>query len=189
MKLPEPTDLNKLNDMQLSDVLDNLFEPCITLKSYLIPEITKQSFISYTEMIAFSRIKLLEILDNYIKNERPTMIKEQLCKIVSAHPRLGVPKTQVAQLSEHSKSEQKSLSTGDPDGKLAMELKKLNEEYESTFPGLIFVVFVNGRSRDEIMEIMNLRIKNSNWIDEVKIAFNSMADIALDRAKKLNAEQ
>ena len=34
------------------------------------------------------------------------------------------------------------------------ELARLNEAYEAKFPGLRFVVFVNGRGRGEIMAIM-----------------------------------
>ena len=39
------------------------------------------------------------------------------------------------------------------------ELARLNEAYEAKFPGLRFVVFVNGRGRGEIMGIMNERIE------------------------------
>lgn len=188
MSLTDISDLKKLDDLQLSNVLDNLFEPCGALKNYLVPKIRLQSFANYSELIEFSRTKLLNLVDAYSKNDKDTRIKDLICKIVLAHPRLGVPRKQISLLSEHSKNEQKSLSSNDPDGILAIKLKQLNDEYEATFPGLIFVVFVNGRSRNEIMEIMRNRIKNSNWLDEVKIAFNSMADIALDRAKKLNGK-
>ena len=37
-------------------------------------------------------------------------------------------------------------------------LKKLNKEYEETFPGLRYVVWVNGRPRTEIMADMRRRI-------------------------------
>ena len=43
------------------------------------------------------------------------------------------------------------------------ELGRLNEEYEAKFPGLRFVVFVNGRGRGEIMEIMRERIGRGDW--------------------------
>lgn len=42
----------------------------------------------------------------------------------------------------------------------------LNEEYEKKFPGLRFVVFVNGRGRGEIMEIMRERIARGSWEGE-----------------------
>lgn len=39
----------------------------------------------------------------------------------------------------------------------------LNEAYEAKFPGLRFVVFVNGRGRGEIMAIMRERIERGDW--------------------------
>lgn len=43
------------------------------------------------------------------------------------------------------------------------ELRALNEAYEVKFPGLRFVVFVNGRGRGEIVEIMKERIERGDW--------------------------
>lgn len=186
MNLPDPQDLSKQSDEQLISILDNLFEPCTTLNSYLLSKIKSQKFNTYTELIEFCRVNLLDLLESFKKNEDDLKLKETICKIVSAHPRLGVPKKD--KLSVHSQNEQKSLNSDNDNKELANALIKLNNEYEEKFPGLIFVVFVNGRTRNEIMELMKFRINNSNWLDEVKTAFNEMADIALDRARKLNAK-
>lgn len=195
MQLPDPTQMGKLSDTQLTAMLDNLFEPCATLNAYLLPYVRSTSFGTYTELIELCRIELIKLLERYKAGmDKPEFEEEQelrtkICKIVSAHPRLGVPKKQTATLSVHSQNEQKSLSAEGAGGEeLARQLQSLNAEYEQTFPGLIFVVFVNGRSREEIMKNMRYRIAHSNWLDEVNTAFNAMADIALDRAKKLNAK-
>ena len=45
-------------------------------------------------------------------------------------------------------------------------LGELNEEYERVFPGLRFVVWVNGRGRGEIMGIMRERIGRGDWEGE-----------------------
>jgi len=42
------------------------------------------------------------------------------------------------------------------------ELTRLNEEYEATFPGLRYIVFVAGRPRNVIMEDMKTRIRRGN---------------------------
>lgn len=192
MSLPPIDQLTNLSDSEIKSALDNLFEPCQTLSNYLIPKIReKNEFQTYRYLIEFCRTQLNDLLKKYKEqssNLENNELKEKICKIVSAHPRLGVPKKQVSSLSAHSQNEQKSLNEGDENGELAAKLRDLNSKYEETFPGLIFVVFVNGRSRAEIMDIMNERIANSNWNQEVNIAFNSMCDIALDRAKKLNAK-
>jgi 2-oxo-4-hydroxy-4-carboxy--5-ureidoimidazoline (OHCU) decarboxylase len=65
------------------------------------------------------------------------------------------------------------------------KLAKLNEEYEARFPGLRYVVFVNGRSREVIMEDMRRRIERGTQEDEVWAASEAMCDIAIDRATKL----
>ena len=100
-----------------------------------------------------------------------------LLEILSAHPRLGAKKVESAQ----SQAEQRSLG-----GKEEREtLERLNEEYEEQFPGLRYVVFVNGRSRDEIMEDMRRRIDSGTQEGEVRAASDAMCDIAVDRAAKL----
>lgn len=189
MNLPEPTEFTKLTDDEITNVLDNLFEPCHTLNKYLVPHIRGNNFKTYTELIESTRVLLSDIISNYEKDSKNNiLVKSDICKIVSAHPRLGVPNNKSAHLSVHSKNEQKSLNSGNQNPELENTLKLLNAKYEDTFPGLRFVVFVNGRPRSEIIDLMNHRIQTSNWINEVKIAFNSMCDIALDRAKKLNAK-
>jgi len=64
-------------------------------------------------------------------------------------------------------------------------LGRLNEEYEGKFPGLRYVVFVNGRPRSEIMENMRSRIDRGDIKAERQEAIQAMCDIALDRATKL----
>lgn len=188
MSLPDPSTLPSLPESTIATVLDNLFEPCSTLRSFLIPCIANHNhapIYTYTDLIEFCRSKLLQLSTLYKSSPGDDDLRLKICKIVSAHPRLGVPKRQQQELSQHSKAEQASLNSSP---ELAAKLIELNTKYENTFPGLIFVVFVNGRSREEIMDIMNYRIKNSNWYDEVDTAFNEMANIALDRARKLNAK-
>lgn len=57
--------------------------------------------------------------------------------------------------SAQSAAEQAQLGGGEEE---ARQLAALNEEYEAKFPGLRYVVFVNGRGRGEIMKNMRERI-------------------------------
>jgi len=68
------------------------------------------------------------------------------------------------------------------------ELARLNEAYEAKFPGLRFVVFVNGRGRGEIMTIMRERIERGDWEAERDGAIEAMCEIAIDRAAKLGGD-
>jgi len=67
-------------------------------------------------------------------------------------------------------------------------LQALNEEYEARFPGLRYVVFVNGRSREVVMGDMRERIETGTMEGEVRKASQAMCDIAVDRARKLGQE-
>ncbi|KAH3671908.1 hypothetical protein OGAPHI_000094 [Ogataea philodendri] len=179
MSLPPSTSLDQSDAQTLKFVLDTLFEPCDTLKGYLIPLLFPKSYSSYSQLIETARTLLLDLFDKYSKDPA---LKPTIDKIVSAHPRLGPPKNPNTKLSAHSSKEQAQLNA---DPVLAQKLVELNDLYEQTFPGLRFVVFVNGRSRDQIMENMNSRIKRNNINLEIQEAFNAMCDIALDRANKL----
>lgn len=77
------------------------------------------------------------------------------------YPRLGDKKVESAQ----SVAEQAKL------GGYREELAKLNDKYEKAFPGLRYVVFVNGCGRPEIMDDMRPWIAGSNFTKEVDSAF------------------
>jgi len=104
---------------------------------------------------------------------------EWLDKILGAHPRLGEKKVDSAQ----SQAEQAQLNTRGEEE--ATKLRNLNAEYEKTFPGLKYVVFVDGRSRSIIMENMRSRIDRGDIKLERAEAIKAMCDIAADRAVKL----
>lgn len=111
--------------------------------------------------------------------------RDILVGILGSHPRLGQPKGTAAEhLSELSKREQANLNTGAEEQ--AEKLRLLNAEYEAKFPGLRFVTFVNGRSRDVIMEEMRARIDRGDTEREIEDIIQGMVDIAKDRAKKLS---
>ncbi|CAD1813312.1 OHCU decarboxylase family protein [Candida parapsilosis] len=163
-------------------VIDHLFEPCDSLNWFIQSCVIKKNYESYAEFINLVRneLEILVYRNGFfaVRNgfEANTLINE----IISAHPRLGAPKH--TKLSQHSAEEQKKLGGEQMQKRLA----ELNEEYEKTFPGLRYVVFVNGRSRDEIIANMEKRIKRNDIELEKKEAFEAMCDIALDRAAKMD---
>ena len=102
--------------------------------------------------------------------------------VVNAHPRLGETKKQ---LSTHSMLEQKNLQSSQDSPEIQKKLLELNHEYEKVYPGLRFVVFVNGRTRLEIIRIMESRITSGNdWFKEVRTAMQELCNIAQDRYRK-----
>lgn len=182
--LPGIKDVPQLNHSDKVKVLDNLFEPCPTLTAILTAKLFNgQQYTSYKDLIETSRVELLKYLDE--SEQAKGQIRPEIPEIISAHPRLGPAKPNTGALSDHSSSEQKSLQGTKEE---AEKLVALNDKYETTFPGLRYVVFVNGRSREVIMNNMTERINRNDIVAERKEAFNAMCDIALDRAKKLGAK-
>lgn len=178
-KLPPPSLLHTLSTAEKIEVLDHLFEPCSTLAGLLTETVMTTPYQNYKHFIESARRFLLEFLDS---EEQKNQVSPAVSKIISAHPRLGPSKDK---LSSHSASEQKSLAGSEEE---AQKLAEFNNLYEKTFPGLRYVVFVNGRSRAAVMENMQQRISRGNILLERKQAFEAMCDIALDRASKLGAK-
>lgn len=178
-KLPVLQSLPSLPEKDKVEVLNHLFEPCPTLAQLLLPRVFAVPYDSYSEFIEASRTALLAFLQ---EEEAKDFVSPKIAKIISAHPRLGPSKDK---LSSHSTSEQKSLLGSEEE---AQKLANCNKLYEETFPGLRYVVFVNGRSREAIMENMKSRIQRGDIRLERQEAFNAMCDIALDRAGKLEAK-
>lgn len=176
--IPSTNWLSSYTFEKKSELLSHLFEPCPTLADLLISNVMNRDYTNYTEFIESCRNFLNQFLQ---EEERKETSLAKVEKIIAAHPRLGPSKDS---LSSHSSEEQKSLSGSREE---AQKLADLNEIYESTFPGLRYVVFVAGRSRETIMENMRERIARGDIKKERFEAFNAMCDIALDRARKLGA--
>jgi 2-oxo-4-hydroxy-4-carboxy--5-ureidoimidazoline (OHCU) decarboxylase len=173
-QLPSIAGLPALSTIERAAVLDALFEPCAALHTLSLDLLHTQTFKSYNDLIASVGVQLTELSET-----ASTSDMEWLDKILGAHPRLG-EKVDSAQ----SKAEQAQLNTG---GEEATQLRELNAEYESTFPGLKYVVFVNGRSRSVIMENMRQRIARKDIMLERAESIKAMCDIAADRAFKIQA--
>lgn len=120
------------------------------------------SFDSYDELISTLRDVLLAVADavsHDTAEPEEKEAKEPLLRILSAHPRLGEKKVD----SALSRAEQANLRSGGDSEEVLGQLAGLNAEYEERFPGLRYVVFVNGRGRGEIMEDMRRRIARGDY--------------------------
>ncbi|ODA77029.1 hypothetical protein RJ55_07546 [Drechmeria coniospora] len=170
-QLPRIGDLHSYSDLAQTAVLDLLFEPSAAIHSTLLHVIRTNEYASYPELIDSCHIQLLSLAATNTADEA----NQTLLSVLGSHPRLGEKKVDSAQ----SAAEQANL------GGEGEELAKLNREYEETFPGLRYVVFVNGRGRPEIMEDMRARIDRGDYTKEVDAAIQAMCDIAKDRASKL----
>ncbi|OAA53147.1 Oxo-4-hydroxy-4-carboxy-5-ureidoimidazoline decarboxylase [Cordyceps fumosorosea ARSEF 2679] len=156
--LPNIHYLGILPDSRKSAALDLLFEPSPEIHSYLIPVAASRRYSSYNEFIDRCR----ETLASMAAKSTADSPNQHLLRILGSHPRLGAKKVESAQ----SAAEQAKLG-GDSEA-----LARLNREYEDKFPGLRYVVFVNGRGRPEIMEDMKARIDRGDFEKEVDAALH-----------------
>ncbi len=95
---------------------------------------------------------------------------EDRIEALNAHPAIGARK-----LSRRSAAEQGS----DADPAVLSELAYLNQVYEEKF-GFRFVVFVNGRPKREILEVLRERIGRT-LEEEVDTGCRELVAIARDR--------
>ena len=89
---------------------------------------------------------------------------------LNAHPTIGAKK-----LSPRSAAEQ----GGDADPVVLTELAYLNQVYEEKF-GFRFVVFVDGRPKSEILEILQQRLDRTRE-EELQTGLHELVAIARDR--------
>jgi 2-oxo-4-hydroxy-4-carboxy--5-ureidoimidazoline (OHCU) decarboxylase len=92
---------------------------------------------------------------------------------LNAHPAIGAPG-----LSARSAAEQGS----DADPVVLTDLAYLNQVYEEKF-GFRFVVFVDGRSKVEILDVLRERLERSGE-EELATGLSELVAIARDRWKQ-----
>jgi len=99
--------------------------------------------------------------------------EEEKLEALNAHPAIGA-KT----LSRRSAAEQGA----DDNPETLAELQRLNREYEDRF-GFRFVVFVNRRSKSEIVAVLRERLTRSRD-EELDTAVQELVAIAEDRWRR-----
>ncbi|KAF4591383.1 Oxo-4-hydroxy-4-carboxy-5-ureidoimidazoline decarboxylase [Ophiocordyceps camponoti-floridani] len=178
MELPAIKILSSCPEPEQKAALDLLFEPSAAMHEMLVPIVQSTTHTSYDDLITACQQHLTSLATQEMG--------PKLLSILGSHPRLGAAKVS----SQQSVAEQASLvggggGGGDEDEAQTQTLSSLNAEYETRFPGLRYVVFVNGRPRSDIMRDMRLRIDRGDYAREVDAALEAMCDIARDRAAKL----
>jgi OHCU decarboxylase len=149
--------LNKLPLSQFVAELSLLFEGGGPLLQSLF---TRRPFGSFDELFAAAERIVLALPE------------DQQLALLEAHPRIG----QRTSLSEYSRREQGD----DEEAEVLAQLEELNRAYEERF-GFRFVVFVNGRSRRQIVPVLRERLRR-NRSDELETAVRDLVAIAHARS-------
>jgi len=101
--------------------------------------------------------------------------------VINAHPRIGERPEKVSALS--FKEQGYDRDTTPPE--VLLRLATLNEEYEQKF-GFRFVVFVNRRSKEAIVPILEARLRGARD-EERRTALREIVAIAEDRLQREEA--
>jgi 2-oxo-4-hydroxy-4-carboxy--5-ureidoimidazoline (OHCU) decarboxylase len=123
-----------------------------------------------------SRTRLVELLaarEHPLENTSEAIAElseEEKLEALNAHPPIGA-----RGLSARSAEEQGT----DADPAVLTELAYLNQVYEEKF-GFRFVVFVNRRSKAEILEVLSSRLERTRE-EELETALSELVAIARDR--------
>jgi 2-oxo-4-hydroxy-4-carboxy--5-ureidoimidazoline (OHCU) decarboxylase len=108
-----------------------------------------------------------------------SMPEAEQIELLNSHPRIGAAPETVSALSYREQGYDRDPGTAE----LQERLDRLNEEYEARF-GFRFVIFVAGRPRAEIADIMESRLE-ADRNEEKRRALTDVVAIARDRALKL----
>lgn len=98
--------------------------------------------------------------------------------VINAHPRIGEHPAKVS--ADSFKEQGYDRDTTPPE--VFLRLARLNEEYEQKF-GFRFVVFVNRRSKEAIVPVLEARLRGARD-DERRTALREILAIAEDRLKR-----
>jgi OHCU decarboxylase len=173
-RLPAIEQLNRLDESAFADALRLLFESALHLVTALSKE---RPFASYDDLLDRAAALVADLPE------------EQKVEIVNAHPRIGEDPAAVRRTSALSYREQGYDREAGLDQRQVEQvyrnLDALNQTYEARF-GFRFVVFVDGRPKAEIVDVMRARLENPRQ-EELSTALRDMLLIARDRLRSLTA--
>jgi 2-oxo-4-hydroxy-4-carboxy-5-ureidoimidazoline decarboxylase len=102
-----------------------------------------------------------------------SMPESEQVELIDAHPRLGAPPSSVSAMSHREQGYDRETTEAMAD------LERLNRQYESRF-GFRFCVFVGGRSRAELVPVLEAAL-GADRGSEIRRALGDVVAIARDR--------
>ncbi|KAJ3236395.1 hypothetical protein HDU78_004657 [Chytriomyces hyalinus] len=172
-------DINTASKHEFVSTINKLFEAAPPLADYL-----------YSHRPYESLAALIDIAQAAVLSKPPIFNEQQMLEIINAHPRLGAPKET---LSEASLREQggasvvgdssATIDAGSSQQHVDAILARINREYEDKF-GFKLVEFVNGRSKADLVPVLQKRLDSGEVKAEMATALTAMMDIARDRLRK-----
>ncbi len=164
--------LSKLNIVSEQVAFEKL-EQCCASKTWINKVIESRPFSSEEELI--KKIGAIWFND---------CAPEDYLEAFTGHPKIGDVNSLKEKFVHTAKWAQNEQSKVEEANTATIEaLAKANEEYEVKF-GYIFIVSASGKSADEMLTIINSRLKNKKE-DEIYVAMNEQHKITVIRLVKL----
>lgn len=110
------------------------------------------------------------------------MPQREQVELLNSHPRIGAAPASVSAVSYREQGYDRDPGTAS----LQERLDRLNDEYERTF-GFRFVVFVNGRSRAEIADVIEQHLTSDRG-EELERGVRDVIAIARSRLARMREE-
>jgi OHCU decarboxylase len=114
------------------------------------------------------------------------MPEDEQLELIDSHPRIGASPGSMSGLSAREQGHDGGSAAEEERGRIQAALDDLNAAYEARF-GFRFVIFVAGRSRAEVVPLMEERL-NADRDAEKARAIGDVIAIARDRARLLGAD-
>jgi 2-oxo-4-hydroxy-4-carboxy--5-ureidoimidazoline (OHCU) decarboxylase len=112
------------------------------------------------------------LVDDLAARESPLAVAEEVALALPEEDRF-------AALAAHPRIGERSSEQQGGDAAVLDELARLNREYEERF-GFAFVVFVNGRSREELLPVLRERLERTRE-EELDTGLRELCAIARSR--------
>ncbi len=160
-RLPPVDELNRLDTADFAGAMARVFEPDPALLERLA---RRRPFRSYAALLAAAR----EVVASMTEAER--------VRLLASHPRIGAR----GPLSEESRREQGAVG----DAATEAQLARLQDEYERR-NGFRFVVFVNGRPRGAILDLLRRRERAPREV-ELATGIEEYLAICAERVRALS---
>jgi len=132
----------------LDDCLCTLLEPSHALKDHLVPALSSTLVLCGGEPNTYS-----EVID-LVEREVSTWSLADKADFLGGHPRIG----ETNGLSAFSKKEQAGTKARPTPPHVLRKLETLNALFESKYPGLRYVTFVNGRTRAQVADDLEFHL-------------------------------
>jgi 2-oxo-4-hydroxy-4-carboxy--5-ureidoimidazoline (OHCU) decarboxylase len=112
------------------------------------------------------------------RSELARMTVDERVAVLNAHPRIGADPASLSALSRREQGGGADIAT-------VRDLAAMNDDYERRF-GFRFVVFVNGRSKAEIVPVFRERLRHTRE-DELATGIDEFLAITRDRLIRINS--